>query len=58
MMKRSFRQEIYRSSRTIFNIKDIGILTGEKNADRLKAKVNYYTARDVLKGVRKGIYVK
>lgn len=57
-MKKNYRQEIYSSQRTVFGLRDIGILTNERNANNLKAKVNYYVSRKVIRAVRRGIYVK
>jgi hypothetical protein len=57
-MKKNYRQEIYKSPKTVFNMREIGILTGERNADNLKSKVNYYVSKGVIRAVRRGIYVK
>ena len=34
------------------------MLTGNRNADNLKASVNYYVSRGVVRRIRKGVYVK
>lgn len=34
------------------------MLTNNRNADNLKASVNYYVSRGVVRRVRKGVYVK
>jgi len=57
-MKNGCRDAIYRSDRSVFRLRDIGMLTGIKNPDSLKSAVSYYAARGVLKQVRRGIYVK
>ena len=57
-MKASFREAIYRSGRTVFKLRDIGMLTGAKNAENLKASASYYVSKGVIRKVRKGLYVK
>ncbi|MCK9304181.1 MAG: hypothetical protein M0P27_02140 [Bacteroidales bacterium] len=57
-MKDRFTEAIYKSKRTVFKLKDIGMLTNNRNADNLKASVNYYVSRGVVSRVRKGVYVK
>ena len=57
-MKDRFIEAIYKSDRTVFKLKDIGMLTDNRNADNLKASVNYYVAKGVVRRVRKGVYVK
>jgi hypothetical protein len=57
-MKDRFTEAIYKSDRTVFKLKDIGMLTGNRNADNLKASVNYYVSRGVVRRTRKGVYVK
>ncbi len=57
-MKTNCREEIFKSSRTVLRLRDIGMLIGEENPDNLKAKTNYYVLNGVVKNIRKGIYVK
>lgn len=57
-MNKSLVQEIYKSNRTVFRLRDIGMLLGAKNEANLKALVNYYVSKGTLRAVRKGIYVK
>jgi hypothetical protein len=57
-MDKDFTLEIYKSERTVFKLRDIAMLTGARNADNLKALVNYYVSKGVIKNVRKGLYVK
>jgi len=57
-MGKDFRQEIYKSPRTVFGLRDIGMLVGERRADNLKARVNYYVSKGVIRAVRRGVYVK
>ena len=57
-MGKDFKLEIYKSPRTVFRLRDIAILLGEGDFDNLKARINYYVSRGVLRNIRKGIYVK
>ena len=57
-MNKNLREAIYRNDRSVFRLRDIGMLTGIDNADSLKSAASYYAARGVLKQVRRGIYVK
>ena len=57
-MNKNFIEAIYKSNRTVFRLKDIGMLTNTRNANNLKASVNYYASRGVVRRVRNGIYVK
>lgn len=49
---------IYKSSSTVFRLKDIALLTGETNRQLLSARLNYYVRRGKLQNPRKGIYAK
>lgn len=57
-MKKRFVEEIYKSDRTVFRLRDVGMLLGAKNEANLKSLVNYYVSKGVIRAVRKGIYVK
>ena len=57
-MKTDFREAIFKSSRTVFKLRDIGMLTGMQDADNLKSAVSYYAGKGVLRNIRRGIYVK
>ena len=57
-MNDRFTEAIYKSDRTVFKLKDIGMLTNNRSADNLKVSVNYYVSRGVVRRVRKGLYVK
>ena len=57
-MRKDYREEIFKSPKTVFRLKDIGILLGEKDTDNLKAKANYYASNNVMRNIRRGIYVK
>jgi len=54
-MKRNFREGIYRCGRTVFKLRDIGILTGATKAENLKASAGYYASRGTIRKVRKGM---
>ena len=49
---------IYKESRTVFRLKDIAILVGEKSFQSLNKKLNYYVQTGKLENPRKGIYAK
>jgi len=57
-MKKNSLIEIYKSTSTVFTLKDIALLSGQDNENALKSKMNYYIKRGGIKSVRKGIYVK
>ena len=57
-MKTDFREAIFKSSRTVFRLRDIAMLTGMQDADNLKSAVSYYAGKGVLRNIRRGIYVK
>jgi hypothetical protein len=57
-MRMNFREAIFKCSRSVFKLRDIGMLTGATDADNLKAAANYYVSRGVIRNIRKGIYVK
>jgi predicted transcriptional regulator of viral defense system len=57
-MKTDFREAIFKSSRTVFRLRDIAMLTGMQDADNLKSAVSYYAEKGVLRNVRRGVYVK
>lgn len=57
-MNKNIKDEIYKSERTVFKLRDIGMLVGARNAENLKALVNYYVSKGVIRNVRRGIYVK
>lgn len=58
VMKTDFREAIFTSSRTVFRLRDIAMLTGMQDADNLKSAVSYYAGKGVLRNIRRGIYVK
>jgi len=57
-MRKSFIEEVYKCPRTVFRLRDLGILTGAESAKNLKASANYYASKGVIKRVRRGLYVK
>ena len=58
MKNRNFILRLYQSKSTVFKIPEIGLLLGETNKDRLKARVSYYFKQGVIKRVRRNFYVK
>lgn len=57
-MKTDFREAIFKSSRTVFRVRDVAMLTGMQDADNLKSALSYYAGKGVLRNIRRGIYVK
>ncbi|MBS3772162.1 MAG: hypothetical protein KGY69_18055 [Bacteroidales bacterium] len=58
MVEESITLKLYRAKNTVFTFKEISLLLKEVNRDILKSKINYYVKKDVLRQVRRGIYVK
>jgi hypothetical protein len=58
MGKKDFKLELYKARNTVFTTREISLLLGDPNRDSLKAKINYYVKKGVIKQVRRGIYVK
>ncbi len=54
----NFLTIIYGSKQTVFTSKEIAILIGEKNADKLKSKLSYYVKTGKLIRLRRGIFSK
>ncbi len=50
--------KLYRLKNDIFTIKDIALIWKENNSDNLKSKIKYYTDKDKLIRVRRGVYAK
>ena len=57
-MKKNFIAAIYQSEKTVFTLKELSILLEEENFDNLKAVVNYYVKKKIIKNIRRGIYTK
>ena len=58
MNKKDFKLLIYQSSSTVFTTDEIALLLGEVNRKALKSRINYYVGKEVIRSVKKGIYVK
>jgi len=58
MGKKDFKLELYKARNTVFTTREISLLLSDPNRDSLKAKINYYVKKGVIKQVRRGIYVK
>jgi len=54
----NFLTIIYGSKQTVFTSREIAILIGEKNADKLKSKLSYYVKTGKLIRLRRGIFAK
>src|SRR3989338_1358534 len=50
--------EIYRSPQSVFTLKELAVLIGETDEDRLKSKVNYHIKKGRMIALRRGIYAK
>lgn len=57
-MKANFREAIFKSSRSVFRLRDMAVLLDVADADNLKASVHYYAKKGVLRNIRRGVYVK
>lgn len=49
---------VYQSSRTVFRLNDIAMLTGITDFQSLNKKLNYYIHKGKLQNPRKGLYAK
>ncbi len=54
----NFLTTLYGSKQTVFTSKEIAILIGEKDANKLKSKLAYYVKTKKLIRLRRGIFVK
>lgn len=50
--------EIFKTSQSVFDLKDLSFLLWEKNYNNLKSKVAYYVRKGYLTRIRKWIFVK
>lgn len=57
-MKKNIVAAIYRSEKTVFTLKELSVLLEEENFDNLKAAVNYYVKKKMIRNIRRGIYSK
>ncbi len=49
---------IFQDEKTVFRLRDIALLVGEKDFESLNKKLNYYVRTNKLLNPRKGIYAK
>jgi predicted transcriptional regulator of viral defense system len=56
--KQNIILNLYQSKKSVFTIGEIALMTGELSRNNLKARLNYYVKKDLLRNVRRGIYVK
>lgn len=50
--------EIFKTSQTVFDLKDLASVLGEENYNNLKSRVAYYVKKGYLTRIRKWIFVK
>lgn len=49
---------LYSSKNTVFTTKEISLILGETNLNRLKSKINYFVKKEVFLNIRRGLYAK
>lgn len=57
-MNKSIILDLYRSSQTVFSLKEISLLYPEFSYNNLKSRISYYVSVGKLRRVRKGIFAK
>lgn len=57
-MKNNIILSIFQDVKTVFRLRDIALLVGEKDFESLNKKLNYYVRTGKLLNPRKGIYAK
>ena len=57
-IKNSIILSIFKETKTVFRLRDIALLLGEKDFESLNKKLNYYVRTGKLLNPRKGIYAK
>ena len=57
-IKNSIILSIYKETQTVFRLRDIALIIGEKDFESLNKKLNYYVRTGKLLNPRKGIYAK
>jgi hypothetical protein len=57
-VKKNIKDQVYKSSRTVFRLRDLGMMTASTNPDNLKASASYYASTGLIRSVRKGVYVR
>lgn len=58
MKKYNFILKFYQSKQTVFTLKELFLLFPEIEGNNLKARMNYYVKKGVLKNPRRSIYTK
>jgi len=58
IMKNNIILSIYKDIKTVFRLRDIALMVGEKDFESLNKKLNYYVRTGKLLNPRKGIYAK
>ena len=49
---------LYSLPNTVFTTKEISMILGENNLDKVKSRINYYVGKGVLVQLRRGIFAK
>ncbi|PIP57746.1 hypothetical protein COX03_01415 [Candidatus Woesebacteria bacterium CG22_combo_CG10-13_8_21_14_all_39_10] len=49
---------LYSLSNTVFTTREIAIILGENNLDKVKSRINYYVGKGILIQLRRGIFAK
>jgi hypothetical protein len=57
-IKNNFILSIFKEIQTVFRLRDIALILGEKDFESLNKKLNYYVRTGKLLNPRKGIYAK
>jgi hypothetical protein len=57
-IKNNFILSIFKDEKTVFRLRDIALLVGEKDFESLNKKLNYHVRTGKLLNPRKGIYAK
>lgn len=55
---KSLTSSLYSSKNTVFTAKEISVILGETNLDKLKSRINYFVKNGTLISLRSGLYAK
>ena len=58
MKKENFILKLYQLKQTVFTFRELILLFSNVEKNNLKARMNYYVKKDILKNPRRGIYIK
>ncbi len=58
MERSNFILKLYQSKQTVFTFVELFLLFPEIERNNLKARMNYYVKKGMIKNPRRGIYVK